>query len=56
MSGECTEKTDVYAYGVFLLELITGKDFAGILETWPDEDEKLLVERVSLGPVDHMLP
>jgi len=45
-------EADVYAFGVFLLELITGKDFAGIMETWPDEDNTLLADRVSegLGP------
>lgn len=51
VNGECTDKTDVYAFGVFLLELITGKDFAGILEMWPDEDDKLLADRVSVGCV-----
>ncbi|CAI5525910.1 unnamed protein product, partial [Closterium sp. Naga37s-1] len=26
VSGQCSEKTDVYAFGVFLLELVSGKD------------------------------
>jgi len=30
MTGKCSIKTDVYAYGVFLLELVSGKDVFSI--------------------------
>lgn len=26
MSGQCSEKTDVFGFGVFLMELVSGKD------------------------------
>eukprot|EP00475_Leptophrys_vorax_P022846 TRINITY_DN3108_c0_g1_i1.p1 TRINITY_DN3108_c0_g1~~TRINITY_DN3108_c0_g1_i1.p1 ORF type:complete len:633 (-),score=70.43 TRINITY_DN3108_c0_g1_i1:459-2357(-) len=41
VSGKCSEKTDVYAFGVFLLELVSGKDVFEL--TLPPEAEELLL-------------
>ncbi|CAI7870770.1 unnamed protein product [Closterium sp. NIES-53] len=41
VSGQCSEKTDVYAFGVFLLELVSGKDVFEL--TLPPEAEELLL-------------
>ncbi|CAI5961784.1 unnamed protein product [Closterium sp. NIES-65] len=41
VSGQCSEKTDVYAFGVFLLELVSGKDVYG-LTVVPEAEEILL--------------
>jgi len=41
MSGKCSEKTDVYAFGVFLLELVSGKSLFDLLEGTEAEDQGL---------------
>ncbi|CAI7870775.1 unnamed protein product [Closterium sp. NIES-53] len=46
VSGQCSEKTDVYAFGVFLLELVSGKDVYG-LTVVPESEEILLRDWVS---------
>ncbi|CAI5508931.1 unnamed protein product [Closterium sp. Naga37s-1] len=46
VSGQCSEKTDVYAFGVFLLELVSGKDVYG-LTVVPEAEEILLRDWVS---------
>lgn len=46
VSGQCSEKTDVYAFGVFLLELISGKDVY-TLTVIPEQEEILLRDWVS---------
>ena len=41
VSGQCSEKTDVYAFGVFLLELVSGKDVFE-LTIAPEAEDMLL--------------
>ena len=43
-SGKLTEKSDVFSYGVVLLELITGRKSVDVSQTLGDES---LVEWVS---------
>lgn len=47
VSGQCSEKTDVYAFGVFLLELVSGKDVFE-LTVGPEAEDMLLRDWVSL--------
>nr|BAF79963.1 receptor-like kinase [Closterium ehrenbergii] len=46
ISGQCSEKTDVYAFGVFLLELVSGKDVFE-LTVAPEAEEILLRDWVA---------
>ncbi|KAH6801744.1 BRI1-associated receptor kinase [Perilla frutescens var. frutescens] len=41
-TGTCSEKTDVFAYGIFLLELITGQRAFDLVRLANDEDVMLL--------------
>lgn len=41
-SGTCSEKTDVFGYGVFLLELVTGQRTFDLIRLANDEDVMLL--------------
>ncbi|XP_057771321.1 BRASSINOSTEROID INSENSITIVE 1-associated receptor kinase 1-like isoform X2 [Salvia miltiorrhiza] len=41
-TGKCTEKTDVFSYGVFLLELITGKQISHLPQLACIDSMKLL--------------
>lgn len=38
VSGQCSEKTDVFAFGVFLMELISGKDVYQLSVKAEDDD------------------
>lgn len=50
-TGECSDKTDVYSYGVFLLELITGQSAFELLRLFKN-DEVMLIDWVSLSSLD----
>eukprot|EP00475_Leptophrys_vorax_P001641 TRINITY_DN10901_c0_g1_i2.p1 TRINITY_DN10901_c0_g1~~TRINITY_DN10901_c0_g1_i2.p1 ORF type:complete len:631 (-),score=52.25 TRINITY_DN10901_c0_g1_i2:135-2027(-) len=54
VSGQCSEKTDVYAFGVFLLELVSGKDVYA-LTVVPEQQEVLLKDWVASLVLDKRL-
>ncbi|KAK4480108.1 hypothetical protein RD792_013165 [Penstemon davidsonii] len=45
-TGKCSEKTDVYGYGVMLLELITGQRAFDLARLAKDDDDELLLDWV----------
>ncbi|XP_047979245.1 LRR receptor kinase BAK1-like [Salvia hispanica] len=44
-SGKCSDKTDVFSYGVFLLELITGRRIIDLIHVG-DENDRMCVDWV----------
>ena len=47
-SGKCSDKTDVFGYGAFLLELITGKRTIDLLDI-ADDGDMMCADWVSLA-------
>ncbi|XP_047953856.1 BRASSINOSTEROID INSENSITIVE 1-associated receptor kinase 1-like [Salvia hispanica] len=47
-SGKCSDKTDVFSYGAFLLELITGRRIVDLIHV-TDENDRMCVDWVKMN-------